>query len=245
MLTRKDDRPVHMPANPAKFEFDAEVAAIFPDMACRSIPDFLRAHDLHAELCRELFEVGRNSVADLGASRGHFLGALSRRYGKEFHAYACDYSLPMVEHLRKDFPWADVELVDLTAPPFFHDRRTYDVVNLSYVLQFITPAMQRRVLAKVVEMVRPGGLLFIGSKYEVLGQVGEMLHRQYIEWRMERGYSREEIEAKTKALAGSMWPRTRNALLIDLKDFGMENISDTTYNMVFGNIVCRKGGERE
>ncbi|MGY0523036.1 hypothetical protein ACW0JY_38935, partial [Pseudomonas aeruginosa] len=87
------------------------------------------------------------------------------------------------------------------APTFFHDRRTYDVVNLSYVLQFITPAVQRRVLAKVVEMVRPGGLLFIGAKYEVLGQVGEMPHRQYIEWRIERGYSREEIEAKTKALA--------------------------------------------
>lgn len=236
-----EGRVVHLPANPEKFEFDGEVARVFPDMATRSIPLFHETHALHALLCQETFDQGHTKVMDIGASRGHFLRALSRHYPlPQMDVTACDYSYAMVEYLRRDFPSVAVAHTDITSRDFLTCRRTYDVINLAYVLQFIPIGMQRVVLAKVVNMLRPGGILFFGAKVDIPGELGRRLHDQYIQWRLGNGYTKAEIEAKTKALANSMWTREEQPLLQDLKDFGITSVARTTAHTVFSNFMCIK-----
>lgn len=242
MLIEEESRPVHFPAKPDKFEFDAEVSKVFPDMARRSIPLFYETHGLHARLCGDIIQRGAARVADLGASRGAFIQALHDAYGSTAMDVTTFENSPyMAAHLANDFPEHRHEIADLTSVRFLTDARKFDIVNMSYVLQFISPTMQRRVLAKVVEMVAPGGLLFLGAKLAVHGELGKALHEQYIGWRMTNGYTREEVEAKTAALKSSMWPRTEAALLQDLKDFGIQDVEQTTGYTVFANYVCRKG----
>lgn len=241
MLIEKPDRVVHYPANPDKFEFDSEVADVFPDMARRSIPLFYETHGIHAEMCRDLIEAGQNRILDVGASRGAFIQALYDWYGPQvLDVTTIENSPYMIEHLEQDYPHARHELCDLSSREFLRDMRTFDIINMSYVLQFIPPALQPSVVTQVVRMLRPGGLLFVGAKLAVHGQLGKALHEQYISWRMTRGYTREEIDAKTKALASSMWPWSEDHLTSALRGAGIYDIARTTSYTVFANYVCTK-----
>jgi len=232
--------PAHFPANPSRFVFDASVAAIFDDMADRSIPLFREAHRNNVKLA-EPWLASDPQVLDVGASRGAFLLELDRLYGIDnFDVRATDISPEMVAYMREDFPSVQVDQLDITTSAFLNCSHTYDVINFTYVLQFIPKELQRIVLAKVCAMVKPGGVLFIGQKNKDDSPAGQMLHKQYIKWRMDNGYTQEEIDAKTKALAGSMWPTDEAMLIGDLKGAGMVEVVRTCSWGPFSNLMCIK-----
>jgi tRNA (cmo5U34)-methyltransferase len=242
-LTDVGERPVHMPADPNFFRFDAEVSRIFPDMAARSIPHFVQAHHAHARMLERWMQPGAE-VIDVGASRGHFLKALENYYpvpirGGSIKVTALDNSEHMCGYLRTDFPHVDVRHTDITDPHFIDHPQQYDVVCCNYVLQFIDPEMQPHVLGKLIRMVKTNGVLIFGHKSKSYGWAGDAAHEQYIKWRMEMGYSREEIEAKTKALKGSMYPMDHDRLLAQLRLYFGE-VQETFRYMMFSSLFAVK-----
>jgi tRNA (cmo5U34)-methyltransferase len=233
-------RLIHMPANPDRFAFDYEVAEIFDDMADRSIPMFRAAHELHARLAEDWMQ-NDPEIMDVGASRGAFLKALGELYVLENYSIrAIDSSAAMVSHLERDFPMALVEKTDITGRGFLTCLNTYDVINFSYVLQFIKPEMQRLVLGKIVGMLKKGGVLFIGQKNKADRPIDQILQHEYINWRLSNGYTMEEINAKSAALAGSMWPMSEDFLIQDLKSFGITEVTRTCSWGPFSNLMCIK-----
>lgn len=239
--TTPDGRQVHMPKNKNKFEFDGEVATVFDDMARRSIPLFFETHAQHARVARPWLEKPGCTLLDIGASRGAFLRAVDREIGlDQVRAYATDNSPAMVNFLSKDFPDVSVSQVDITASAFLRCPKQYDVINMTYVLQFIRPELQRTVLSKVCSMVKPGGVLFLGHKRENPGLAEDLLHHEYIKWRVDNGYTLEEIEAKTYALKSSMWPMQEDVLIGYLHQFGMGETARTSSWTVFSNFMCIK-----
>lgn len=239
-----DGHAVHYPANPDKFEFDQEVAQVFPDMARRSIPLFYETHDLHAALCAPWMEQERVSVLDVGASRGAFISALASRYSLPrdgVYVSANDISLDMACKLVVDFPWAKIDNLDISGGSFLSKPDdSFDIINCTYVLQFVRPEKQVGVLQKLCRMLKPGGVLFLGQKFDTPGPVGRMLHDQYIQFRINNGYTAEEIAAKTLALQNSMWPMPEENLVYYLNRFGL-SVVETSRWTVFNNLMCTKG----
>lgn len=233
--------PAHFPANPVKFEFDGAVAEIFDNMADRSIPLFRESHLHNARVAAPWIASGHASILDVGASRGAFIRALDQCYGIEnLEVRATDVSAAMVAFMSQDFPSVTVEQVDITTRGFLNCLHTYDVINFTYVLQFIPKELQRIVLSKVCAMVKPGGVLFVGQKNKDESPAGKIIHDQYIQWRLDNGYTLDEIEAKTKALAGSMWPMDEAILVADLKSSGMVEVVRTCAWGPFSNLMCIK-----
>lgn len=244
VFTSAEGRPIHYPADSTKFVFDGEVAEIFPDMARRSIPLFYETHDLHAGLAMpwRITEVPVR-ILDVGASRGAFLKALDARLpiaGED--AVAMDISKPMMDLLSKELPTVEVIVGDITLATE-HDLiepESVDILNCTYVLQFIPERMQVPVLKAMCSWLRPGGVMFLGQKFTVLGAVGHALHEQYIEFRLANGYTMEEIIAKTEALKNSMWPMPDGLLRHYVKSQGFE-VTETSRWGVFNNYMCIKG----
>lgn len=235
---------VHYPAKPEKFEFDSEVSQVFPDMARRSIPLFYETHDLHAALCAPWMEQEQVAVLDVGASRGAFLSALARQYGLPrdgVYVEANDISLDMATKLVVDFPWVKTHNLDISGDTFMSmpDGR-WDIINCTYVLQFVKEQHQVAVLRKLTRLLKPGGVLFLGQKLNSPGVVGRMLHDQYIQFRIQNGYTHEEIAAKTRALQNSMWPMSEENLNYYLNLFGL-SVMETSRWTVFNNYMCTKG----
>jgi tRNA (cmo5U34)-methyltransferase len=268
----------HFPAKPDRFEFDAEVAAVFDDMARRSIPNYLVAHEMHAALAAE--HVARvaaatdpaepPSILDIGASHGEFFHALVRHYrrvGQPFPALdltATDLSPEMCRRMRAGFgqspepaaprrrrndprpdpghPLHGVKVLqqDLMENEFLQWKGQYDVINAMYVLQFLPEYAQPLVLTKLCTMLRPGGLLSLGQKEALALPFGPTLHDAYIRFRLDNGYTVEEIAAKTRALKGAMWPMTRHRLEAILSDYGMLDLTPVTRSGVFATYVARR-----
>lgn len=242
--------PVHFPAKPDQFEFDAEVSQIFPNMAERSIPNYRLFHAMHAEIVARWFARPHISMLDVGASHGGFYEALKNYYrdtessdpAPRIFMHAVDNSEAMCEIMREKHPDVMVSLGSITDEDFmgrFKRNLQFDVVNATYLLQFIEPEKQMAALRSLTDLVRPGGILILGQKESMPGMLGHMLQEQYVRWRMRNGYTREEIEAKTRALAGSMWPMDQENLLYNLRrDF--RDVQETTRMFMFSTLIAYK-----
>lgn len=239
----REGRPVHFPQDPKQFVFDQEVSRIFPDMAGRSIPLFYETHRLHAHMCARWMSQDEVDIIDVGASRGAFLSEMDKLYNLRsgnLRVSATDLSVAMVEFLQQDFPSINAYVSDLTTDAFLGSCRKYDIINCTYVLQFVKPEMQVTVLRKLATMLKPGGVLFLGQKVDSRGPCGRLLHEQYIRFRLENGYSQDEIDAKTAALQNSMWPMTEENISYYLNKYGV-HVQPTTRWTVFSNFMCTRG----
>ncbi len=250
-LDQRGDRPVHYPADPNKFSFDREVAPIFPDMARRSIPNYEAFHRTHARMVARWFIKDKGTrILDVGASRGEFFYQLQQFYidsgltRPPMQRVALDNSEAMCGHLRIEFPDVEVRQQALDEPLFTANEEQFDIINCTYVLQFIHPDKQLNVLRKLISMLSPHGVLILGQKEAHEGALGHMLHEEYIRWRIDNGYTREEIEAKNRALAGSMWPMHPYVLRAALKHHFTE-IAETSRFAMFTTLFCMKGGKRD
>lgn len=242
----QDGRVIHMPKNPDVFQFDDEVAKIFPDMARRSIPMYHEAHRAHAAMLAPWLQFRDVDVLDIGASRGEFFRYVETMYpehirGKDVRYTAIDNSQAMLNMLSRDFPNAYCRKMDLLSDDFLCLDRQYDIIVCNYIIQFIPPEHQWRILTKIAQLVRPGGVLVFGHKAASSGMMGKVAHDEYIEFRIRNGYSRAEIEAKTKALANAMWTQDHEELKTGLLGLGFTEIVETTRWMMFNTFVAMKG----
>lgn len=247
MLTIDTPSPVHIPANPDCFEFDDEVASIFPNMAKRSIPNYVAFHRAHAEIVATFFADRPGCrMLDVGASHGAFYSALMEFYHRTgatpppMKLEATDCSQAMCNYMKQSLPGVDVAQESLLSLEFFErEENVYDVINCTFVIQFIAPELQYAVLGKLNRMLKPGGILILGQKESHSKVLGFMLHEQYLQWRMANGYTRAEIDAKTKALAGSMWPLNRTDLNIHLNR-NYREVAETSRMFMFSTLIAYK-----
>lgn len=242
LVLTPEKHPVHFPKG-TKFEFDDEVALIFDNMAERSIPMYREAHRIHASIVAEM----RRSrevlgVLDIGASTGAFLSAIQDQNKQDDHCtlvyQAIDNSEAMCNRLLQRFPWAVVTRADITDCPkidFFPD-----VVSMMYVLQFIEPSKKVKVLEWVHGLMREDGILFLGQKDKFPGGIDDLFQYEYIKFRMANGYTREEIDAKTRALANSMWCSNPAELRDTLYGLGFSVVVETTRWLNFSTFMCVK-----
>lgn len=245
-LDAHDGQPVHFPAQADKFEFDAEVSAIFPNMARRSIPTYEDGHLLHAAIAASQAYDGY-SILDIGASHGEFLTAFKKDFVQREKAMpqvrmvATDNSPDMCKWLRANHPDAEVVEQDLMENPFLQWKDKFDFINCMYVLQFVPVFAQRLVLTKICTMLKPGGILSIGHKELHEGTIGDILHDEYIGFRLRNGYSMEEIVAKSAALKNSMWPMRRadlSEILTHVPQMG--KLEEVTRWGVFATYVAQR-----
>lgn len=213
LATAPDGRPVHFPDGPGGFAFDGEVAAVFDDMARRSLPGY--AHLYGARLPRLVAAVPDPprwcQVWDMGASTGRGLLAVRRGMPHPYVHYAgVDRSAPMRERCQRAFPWAEVLDHDLTGglPPAMTDGPARSAVVLwCWTLQFLPDRRLRAdLLRRSADRLVPGGVMVVAEKWTLPRGEQEEAQDAYIAWRRDRGYTAAEIEAKTAALAGVMDP---------------------------------------
>jgi tRNA (cmo5U34)-methyltransferase len=212
----------HVPEK-EKWEFDASVADVFPDMLERSIPQYevmrRAVTDLAIEFCARL----PGSVVDLGSSRGDALAPLVERASRMYPVsgeasplrtfFALEQSPPMLAHLRERFAGMrnvevyDCDLRDSSQRPW---GALTSAVTLSVLtLQFVPINYRQAIVRDVARRLAEGGAFILIEK--VLGEsadVDELMVRLYHRLKGENGYGSEQIERKRSALEGVLVPVT-------------------------------------
>lgn len=223
------DRAVDRVKPGKKWEFGADVAAVFDDMLERSIPQYGLMRDLCYKLGREFLRDDAD-VVDLGCSRG---GALARYTDAPpterpwpRRLVGLEISEPMAVAAAGRFvglPSVQIRTHDLREgiPGDLDPSLILSVLTLQF-----TPIEYRQGLVQqAFECLRPGGALIVVEK--VLGagdRLDDLLKRTYWEMKAEHGYSEEQIRRKALSLEGVLVPVTARWNEELLRNAGFEHV---------------------
>lgn len=191
----------------ARFSFDEQVVACFPDMIRRSVPGYgqiLAMISLLAEKQQEQQHQQPIHIIDLGCSLGAVgLGIASRLPADAFTMTAVDLSAPMVAKattaFHAEYPQHHITVVQADITQF--ELPPCDMVVLNFTLQFL-PISARDALIKCIhDALTPNGILVMSEKFTASdGVENDWLIAQHEAFKRANGYSELEVSQKRAAL---------------------------------------------
>lgn len=195
------------------FAFNAEVAAVFPDMIRRSVPGYETMVPVTGLIAAR--HLGERGVAyDLGCSLGATtLAILQQNASKHIEVVGVDNAKAMIDG-------AQQAITDPRARFVLQDLRDTDVsgaavVVLNLVLQFVQPDDRLKVLQQLYKQMAPQGLLIVSEKVRHDDRwLHELYDSTHLSWKQANGYSELEVSQKRTAL--------ENVMRIDTEDAHLE-----------------------
>jgi len=196
----------------AGFSFNAEVAAVFPDMLERSIPGY---HAIIAQtgLLGARYAQADTQCYDLGCSLGATSLALRAGLPRSCRIIAIDNSVAMLErfqNLLDEQPVTSGCTIELRCRDI--SECTFEnasVVAINFTLQFLQPEKRQPLLRRIYAGMLPGAALILSEKVVFADPDINQLHIQmHHTFKRSNGYSALEISQKRTALEAVMIPDT-------------------------------------
>ena len=199
----------------ARFSFDEQVVACFPDMIRRSVPGYGQVLAMLPIFAQRHCQFGQTNakgrrvsrIYDLGCSLGGASMALVSESGgfadDDLQIKAVDISPAMTDKaktlLADNYPEHDIEVI--TADIREIEFEPCDMVVLNLTLQFLPPEDRYQVLANIYDALNDGGILVLTEKtHSGDEQDDAWLVERYYDFKRANGYSELEISGKRNAL---------------------------------------------
>ncbi|MFC1462397.1 methyltransferase domain-containing protein [Verrucomicrobiota bacterium] len=237
MSAKKSRKPVgeNIAVGEASWTFGGDTPGSFNEHVRRSVPFYDESHDLICKLS-DYFVQDEGTCYELGASTGVLMKKLARRHAnrKGVRWVGIDREEAMIEHARTDDPVEGIEFVveDLNAYPF----EKSDLVVSYCTMQFVSPHVRQDIYNRIYESLKWGGALILFEKVRACdARFQDMMQTLYADYKLDKGYSPEEIVAKTKSLKGVLEPFSRQGNLDLLKRAGFVDV------MTVFKYICFEG----
>ncbi|MCG6658667.1 carboxy-S-adenosyl-L-methionine synthase CmoA [Halomonas campisalis] len=198
----------------ARFSFDEQVVACFPDMIRRSVPGYGQILGMLGLIAQRHLRHGAH-VYDLGCSLGAASLALAGSLPPEaFRLTGVDLSPAMVARARETLA---AECPDHAMEVIEGDIRTLDyrpsgMIVLNFTLQFLPPEDRDAVIGRLFAALEPGGVLVLSEKVVDPDEADNAWRvERYHDFKRANGYSDLEISQKRTALENVLVPDTLEA----------------------------------
>lgn len=216
----------------ARFSFDEQVVACFPDMIRRSVPGYGQMLAVLPILARRhcTFRQAEDNqkfsrIYDLGCSLGAVSFALADKFDpNEIEINAIDISAPMIDKaksvLGEHYPNHRIHFIldDICEIAF----KECDMIIINLTLQFLSPEKRLNLLQKCYDALSDGGILILTEKtHNDDEQNDAWLVERYYDFKRANGYSELEISGKGNAL--------ENVLITDTETFHHERLNQAGF----------------
>jgi len=191
-----------------RWEFDAEVAAVFDDMLSRSIPQYEVMRSSVRDLGRAFLGDG-GTVIDLGSSRGEGVASLVDEFRNRNRFVLNEVSNPMAEALQQRFA-SEIEskavFIDRTDIRYgFPHYRAAAILTI----QFTPINYRQRIIQNVYDALEPkGGFIFVEKLLGRSDPIDRLMVYRYHALKHEHGYEYDSIDRKASSLEGVLVPVT-------------------------------------
>jgi tRNA (cmo5U34)-methyltransferase len=237
-----EDRIYSLPMNRVgDFEFDDQVADVFPDMISRSVPGYASLLSMIEQLSGT-YAVPDTHVYDLGCSLGAATFLMQKQVPESCSIYAVDNSEAMISRLQQQIENRPQEGGRII--PVLKDLRECEISNASFVvinltLQFIPPEQRSTLLQRVADGMRPGAALVLSEKirFEDPAQQ-ELLTTLHHDFKRSHGYSDLEIAQKRTAIENRLKPETLAAHIERLQQVGFQLVVPWFQCFTFASILA-------
>ncbi|MDJ0836990.1 MAG: carboxy-S-adenosyl-L-methionine synthase CmoA [Acidobacteriota bacterium] len=192
----------------AGFEFDEKVAAVFDDMAHRSIPFYEEVQTMIVDLVGQYYQEGTR-IYDLGCSTGSMTARLALAYDGIHEIVGIDSSSAMIDKARANLDRLETAVKLTLEPGDVREVEITDasVVIMNYTLQFVRPLYRERVIERIFNGLQPGGVLILSEKVlEENTHLSRLFIDAYYRFKRARGYTELEISQKRERLENVLVP---------------------------------------
>lgn len=222
-------------ATNANWSFGGEVAQTFDRHVEKSVPLYHKGHTLVTQLSDFFLQDG--SVAyELGCSTGQLLFALADRNSeKDVHIIGFDLEDEMVckaQERCKNWDSITCEQADILET----DLEPSDLIVAYYTVQFIRPKFRQILIDKIYQSLNWGGAFIMFEKVRAAdARFQDISTALYTDYKIQQGFSEEEIVGKTLSLKGVLEPFSTQGNIDMLNRAGFVDI------MTVSKYICFEG----
>ena len=240
-----EDRIYSMPLkHVGDFEFDDQVADVFPDMIARSVPGYASVLAMTGELA-EKYAIGHTNIYDLGCSLGAATFLVRPRVPANCRIHAIDSSEAMVSRLDgllaqpDQAGGCDVIVQEADIREVEIEKASFAILN--FTLQFIPPEERSDLLGKVCDGMLQGGALVLSEKVHFADEAQQHLMTDlHHAFKRANGYSDLEIAQKRTALEKTLLTETLETHVERLRSAGFASASAWFQCFNFVSILAVK-----
>jgi tRNA (cmo5U34)-methyltransferase len=225
----------HIVADNANWTFGGEVPDSFDAHVEKSVPFYHEGHQLVTRIA-DFFLPSRSLCYDLGCSTGQLLHTLAtRNIRKDVRFVGIDEQAGMLARARErcqEFPSVTFQQADLVDA----DLDRADLIVSYYTIQFIRPKWRQEVINRIYNALHWGGGFLLFEKVRAPdARFQDMMSAIYHDFKLEQGFTPDEVMAKAGSLKGVLEPFSMQGNLSMLQRAGFVDITS-----VF-KYVCWEG----
>ncbi len=230
-------------AQNAGWSFSGAVADTFDDHVSKSVPLYNEGHELTCSLS-DFFVKPGSRIYEIGSSTGTLTLKLAKRNANKNGCsfVGIDVEADMVQKSRdkaKAAGFTNVEFVvdDLISMEF----EPADLIVAYYTVQFIRPSVRQQLIDKIYKALHWGGAFVLFEK--VRGpdaRFQDIATSLYNDYKLEQGYTPEEIVSKSRSLKGVLEPFSTQGNIDLLKRAGFDDIMTVQKYICFEGMLAIK-----
>lgn len=229
-------------ADNANWKFDGEVVDSFDSHVSKSVPYYRDGHELVVNLSD--FFIGSDSVCyEIGCSTGSLTLALASHNAAKSNTriIGIDIEEDMIEAAKKKAEPLPDNIEFLADDVLQMNLEPADLIVAYYTVQFVRPSERQRLFDKIYNSLNWGGAFILFEK--VRGpdaRFQDILARLYDDYKLQQGYSPEEIISKSRSLKGVLEPFSTQGNIDLLKRAGFVDIMSVMKYLCFEGFLAIK-----
>lgn len=227
----------------AGWSFSGSVADTFDDHVSKSVPLYQEGHALTCAIS-DFFVKPSSRVYEIGCSTGTLTLSLAQRNA---HKAGCsfvgvDVEADMVAKAQDKARVAKIGNASFVADDIMAmDFEPADFIVAYYTVQFIRPSVRQALIDKIYASLHWGGAFVLFEK--VRGpdaRFQDIATALYNDYKLEQGYSPDEIVSKSRSLKGVLEPFSSQGNVDLLKRAGFTDIMTVQKYICFEGMLAIK-----
>ena len=209
----------------SQWKFSGKTAKNFDKHISKSVPLYQWSHDI-ALKTSDFFLTEKGNSYDLGCSTGTFLKQICKRNNnyKKIKFTGVDEIKDMCNLAKKkNQKNKNVRIVNTNINSLKLKKSV--LITSFYTIQFIHPSKRQKIFNKIYKSLNWGGAFIFFEKVRAPdARFQDILSQMYQDYKIDQGYSADEIVSKSRSLKGVMEPFSSKANVELLKRAGFKDI---------------------
>lgn len=221
-------------AKNAGWSFGKDVAKKFSNHVRKSVPLYTEGQELVAALS-DFFIQDSSVVYELGTSTGALIGKIAQRHKEKSTRFVgIDIVPEMIEQANIENCAENIEYKIDDVINFSYEKS--DLIIAYFTVQFIPPYLRQQLIDQIYKNLNWGGAFIMFEKVRAPdARFQDYMSAIYNDFKLEQGFTPDEIVAKTRSLKRVLEPFSTQGNLDMLKRAGFQDC------MTVSKYVCFEG----
>lgn len=224
----------------ARWSFGGGVPETFDSHVSRSVPQYHRGHEVVVSLADFFIRPG-SVVYELGCSTGELIRNLAESNSdRNVSIIGLEIEPAMVKAAAEktaDFARVEIQEADIIEA----ELAPSDLIISYYTIQFVRPAVRQLLFNKIYNSLNWGGGFLLFEKVRAPdARFQDMMSSLYVDFKLEQGYTEQEIIHKSRSLKGVLEPFSTQGNIELMQRAGFKDIVTVFKHLCFEGFLAIK-----